>query len=67
MQTHPSKIQGKWKIQIDTIKKKLKKKSKQLTKIKYKPYAKKNHGYEMAINNKKISIKQKSFLLSQIS
>jgi hypothetical protein len=49
--------------QVDTNKEK---KSKQLTKIKLRPYAKRTHSYEVTNNDNKEDLKQKTYHLPQI-
>jgi hypothetical protein len=60
-------IQQKYKANVSTSRRNPKKKrSKQSTKIRWSPYAKKTHDYEMIINNKKENLRQKNCPLLQI-
>jgi hypothetical protein len=61
-------IHQKYKANENTSRhKQSKNKSKQLTKIKLKLYAKRTHYYEMTINNNKEDLKRKSSHLPQIN
>jgi hypothetical protein len=57
MGTHWAKVQSEWEHKVDTTKRKTK--AKQSTKIKWRLYTKRTHGYKMQITDDKEDLRWK--------